>query len=221
MKKVEIIPTIVPDSFSDLVEKQLKLAQFTSAIHIDITDGVFAPDTTWLPTAEDSLPDAAAIFYESHLMVSEPQEIGTMFAKAGARRVIGHVEAFGDASAVEKAFNAWHSAGATEVGLGILFDTPLLAIEPYVSMCDSVLIMTIATIGKQGIPFDPRGIERVREMHKRFPDLTIAVDGGVSEENIAELVKAGASRLSVGSAISRAHEPRAVYNRLLELANTV
>jgi len=220
MKTREVIPTIVPETFADLSAKQSVLGAFAPALHIDVADGVFAPTQTWLPAGE-TLPEHNRIFHEAHLMVSEPHEVGLTFARAGAKRVVGHVEAFKSAEAVFSTFDAWRAAGASEVGLALLLDTPLATVEPYLARCDSITLMTIATIGRQGIPFDPRAVARVRELHEKHPELAIAVDGGVSESNIAELARAGASRFSVGSALAKADDPRAVYDRLLERANAI
>ena len=53
---------------------------------------------------------------------------------------------------------------------------------------------------------------------ERFPDTLISVDGGVSSDNIADLVRAGARRFGVGSAISKASDPAAAHKALLALA---
>ncbi|MEK7509423.1 MAG: hypothetical protein AAB605_01795 [Patescibacteria group bacterium] len=216
----EVIPTIVPESFADLIAKQSVLGAFASAIHIDVADGVFAPNMTWLPSGEE-LPDTGRIVYEAHLMVSTPLDVGLAFVRAGARRIIGHIEAFGSAETVFSAFDAWRAAGAREVGLALLLETSLKAIEPYLSRCDVVNMMTIATIGRQGIPFDARSIARIEQFHIMFPNVTIAVDGGENEEHIAQTGRAGATRFVVGSAIAQAADPRAVYSQLLERANAV
>ena len=215
----EVLPTIVPETFADLSGKVNTLRSFASNIHIDAVDGVFAPNTTWLPG--EKLPDAQDIFYEAHLMVSDPHTIGINFARAGARRIIGHVEAFVNADAVSAAFDAWRTAGATEVGLALLIDTPLTLIEPYITHVDVVHLMTIPTIGSQGMMFDERSFARIEELHRIHPSLTISVDGGIMHDLIPKLITAGATRLSIGSAIQNADDPAIVYKSLLEEANRV
>ncbi len=216
----EIIPTIVPESFADLSAKASVLSGFSQSLHIDAADGVFAPNLTWLPSGE-KLPDADRIFYEAHLMLSDPHQKGVDFAQAGAKRIIGHAEAFSGAEAVFAAFDAWHEAGAIETGMALLLDTPLEAIRPYLVRCDVAHVMTIGRIGTQGIPFDERSLIRIQELHRAYPSLMISVDGGENEESIVKTARAGARRFAVGSAFTAAADPRAVYTRLVETANAV
>ncbi len=216
--KREIVPTVVPASLEDVKKTREDYRSFATAIHVDAADGVFAANTTWMPGHGDMLPDANEIFYEAHMMVANPLAVGVAFARAGAMRIIGHLEAFQNAEKARETFMMWKQAGAKEVGIGILMTTSLDALAPYVSLCSSVTLMTIASIGVQGIPFDEKSIARVEEAHKRYPTLTLSVDGGVSPSNIKKLAHAGASRFSVGSAISKSDDAEKTYNTLLKLA---
>lgn len=220
---VEIIPTSVPRDANDLAVDAELIRTFATCIHIDIDDGVFAPHTTWPYHApgEFDAPDLSAahdLTIEMHLMVDEPHELGVAFAKAGAMRIIGHVEAFDQADDVLKALQAWKAAGAKEAGLGLLLQTPLDVVAPFVEHCDVVHLMTIATIGTQGIPYEPSAPERVAEFHARFPSTVISVDGGVGKGNIQALAAAGASQFGVGSAIRKSDDPKAAYAELKQLA---
>lgn len=218
MSMREIIPTIVPASFDD-VRSAAKRYSFARVIHIDVDDGRFVANTTWQPFEGEMLPTTAS--WDAHLMVSDTLESGIRYAKAGASRIIAHLEAFEEHAAIPALFEGWKAAGAREVGLAVKIDTSFESFVPYISLCDSVVLMTIARIGQQGSPFDPRGIERVRILHAQFPDLTIAADGGINESNIGDLARAGASRFYVGSAIATAHDPAGVYKRLLGIAEAV
>jgi ribulose-phosphate 3-epimerase len=211
---VEVVPTVVPDSLDDVARSRTAYAAFATALHVDAADGIFAPNKTWVPGPGELLPDAAGFMYEAHMMVATPLATGVAFARAGAKRIIGHIEAFQNAECAREAFAMWKGAGASEVGIGVLMKTPLEALVPYISICDSILFMTIASIGTQGIPFDPRGVERVAEFHKRYPHVLIAVDGGVNKDTAKALAKAGARRLSVGSAIQKSTDPAAMYKEL-------
>jgi ribulose-phosphate 3-epimerase len=214
-----IVPTVVPDTLSGIQETSDRYAPFANHFHIDATDGIFAPNTTWFPREDNKLPENFS--YEVHLMVSEPEQVGIVFAKAGAKTIIGHVEAFKTPENARRAFSLWRKAGAEKVGVAVLLQTPVQDIVMYSDDCDLVLMMTIARIGVQGIPFEESGIARVAELHAMKPAMEIAVDGGVSEKNIELLARAGASRFSVGSAISKSADPAATYQYLLSLANRV
>lgn len=229
----EVIPTnTCPKTLDELAARSLAFSAYAPVVHLDVSDNKFAPTQSWpffdgqwhelesMGVGPQKLPLAGSqLSYEVHLMIENPLSAGVAFARAGVDRIIAHVEAFRHADGALDAFKMWRLSGAREVGLAILMDTPLDTLRPFAGICDEFLVMTIATVGKQGIPFDERGIERVSELHKRHPDITIAADGGVSEHNILRLAKAGASRFCVGSAIEKQEDPASAYAALLAKAN--
>ncbi len=230
---IEIIPTnTCPASFAELRQRSELFAGFSKQVQLDIDDGVFAPELSWpylgeqwaeleaMAVSGKKLPCVDALAYEAHLMVEEPTRIGELLARVGCTRVIAHVEVFEGEISAREAFALWKAAGALEVGLAALIDTPLSALEPYVADCNVVQFMSIARLGKQGASFEPRIIARIAEFRERFPDTLISVDGGVSETNIQELVRAGARRFGVGSAITKAADPKAAYENLKTIAES-
>ena len=222
---IEIIPTHVPRDALDLADAARAISTYTDKIHIDIVDGTFAPNLTW-PFTEAGKYSAfdfwkiGALSVDVHLMVTQPQAIGIAFAQAGGKRILGHLEAFTGASDARNALNEWRKAGALEVGLGLLLQTPLDYIGSVISECDVVHLMTIASIGTQGIAYDEHAAARVEQFHRMYPGKVISVDGGIGESNIATLVRAGATRFGIGSAISRAPDPEVAFKRLKELAES-
>ena len=221
--RIEIIPTCVPLNEADLSLCARAVSSYSSRIHIDIVDGLFAPACTWPYSATGKfeafdLSGAADLQKEIHLMVKDPLAIGKQFARSGAFRIVGHVEAFSSANETQRALLTWRKDGAQEVGLGLLMGTSLDVIEPYIAMIDVVHLMTIAWIGTQGIPYEPRSVGRIAEFHARYPETSISIDGGVSESNIIDLVRAGAQRFGVGSAILKAKDPAASYAHLKRMA---
>ena len=230
---IEIVPTnTCPPDLAELSRRSAFFVGFSEWVQLDISDGMFTPERSWpyaegqwaeLETLSDDpskLPSAGNLKYETHLMVEEPRELGLRLAQAGIQRVIGHVEAFADEKEILEALGAWRSAGAQEVGLAVLLDTPLPVLEPMIPACDVVQVMSIATLGKQGAPYDVRAIARIQELHSKYPELTISVDGGVSTKNIAELTRAGARRFGVGSAITKSEDPKAAYEQLKSIAES-
>lgn len=216
MKEVIIIPTIVPDSLAGIKKTSEKYASFASFFQIDVADGVFASNTTWTPSEGDKLPDGFS--YEVHLMVTDPRSLGLAFAKAGAHTIIGHIEAFQSVENAKVSFEEWKNAGAHSVAIAVLLQTPLEVVEPYLPFVDFVLFMTIARIGVMGIPFEESSVERIAAFRSTHPNVQIAVDGGVSEKNIANLTRAGATRFGVGSAISKSLDPKNAYEKLKSAA---
>jgi len=229
---IEIIPTnTCPPDLAELSRRSKVFAGFSPWVQLDLDDGAFAPQLSW-PYREEQwgeleamignshvLPYSDTLNYEVHLMVEEPLRVGQLLTRAGARRIIAHVEAFADENEIRDALGSWRSAGA-EVGLAILIDTPFPVLEPLIGVCDVVQVMSIAILGAQGAAFEPRAIPRIMELHSNYPDLVIEVDGGVSEKNVADLVRAGARRFGVGSAITKAPDPKAAYEKLKSLAES-
>jgi pentose-5-phosphate-3-epimerase len=91
-------------------------------------------------------------------------------------------------------------------------------LEPYIPKIDYVQFMGIATIGKQGEPFDRRVIERVQSFRRRHPEIPVQVDGGVTSRTAPELLFAGVSRLIVGHALQEAKDIAAEYRSLTDMA---
>jgi len=215
MSTIEIIPTVVPASWDDVVQTA-KRYPFAKARHVDFADGIFAPNTTWLPEV-NGIYKIDGITLEAHLMVKEPKAAGESLASGGFERLIGHVEAISD---IGETFARWKAAGAREVGLGMLYQTAIEAIDRYVAQCDAVQMMSIASIGVQGIPYESEAPRRIAALHERYPELLIADDGGVGERNIEALAQAGVRRFCVGSALSKAMDPETMYKRLLSLVES-
>jgi len=215
---------------AQLTERSAWFVRFAKEIQIDVSDGIFAPPVSWpyeesqwgelehAAAAHTQLPHSDELFYEAHLMVGDPGPVGSLLAAVGCKRLLAHVETLKDVESVQAMFDAWKQAGAQEVGIAVLIDTPLDRLSPFIKLCDSVQLMSIARIGAQGEAFDERALSRVEELHARYPSLMVAVDGGISEANIEALVRAGANRLCVGSAISRADNPEVAYARMHERA---
>jgi len=214
----EIIPTVVPDGFDDVVAAKNRYGGFSPRLHVDCSDGRFAPKKTWLPLSGEKLPDASSLLYEAHLMVENPFSLGVAFARGGAKRIIGHVEAFHNAESAREAFEMWRRAGAEEVGVAVLFDTSLAEFAPYVRLADFVHLMTIAKIGEQGQPFEPTSLTRILGFHARFPDTIISVDGGEPVATVGDLARAGAERFCIGAALAKAKDPAKEYERLTKAA---
>ncbi len=225
-----ILPTnTCPPDLSELTRRTEEFSQFANEVQLDIADGVFAPVTSWpyqssqwqelesLVTRSENIPATETVAYEAHLMVQDPAELGVLLAKAGVKRILYHAESVPNNDAMHM-IARWKEAGAAEVGVALLIDTELETIDGVIESCDVVQLMSIAKIGAQGQPFDERALSRVEELHARHPDLMVAVDGGISESNVELLVRAGANRLCVGSAISNASDKSAAYQTLYERA---
>jgi ribulose-phosphate 3-epimerase len=215
----EIIPTVVPHEAAGVVAA-LSRYSFAQTLHIDFADGTLAPNTTWFPVSKDDLPKTETR-YEAHLMVADPLSFGIACARAGARRLIAHVESFAHVERAGEMFALWRAAGVEEIGCALNLLTPTSVCDSYAPLVDFVQLMTIEHIGEQGQPFDARAFSRVSALRARHPELAIAVDGGITKESILGLASAGATRFCVGAALAQAEDPASTYQELLAAANAV
>ncbi len=224
MAKIEIIPAVLPMTFSELEEKVDLIRGFVKTIQVDICDGQFVQNATWpyrkhddsfdkLLKEEIGLPAWEELNYEFDLMVNRPSEVIDNWVLAGATRLILHAESKGCNEEVTSSL-----AGRAEVGLALNEDTPVETISEYRESIQFVQLMGIANIGFQHQPFDDKVIGRIKEVRLKYPGLVISVDGGVSEANAQALIDAGADRLVIGSAIFNSENPMDAVEKFKHLA---
>lgn len=216
---VEIIPAIIPKSFSDLESKMELVSEIVPIIQIDVMDGVFVPEKSWPYILENDqnfadilketkdFPFWEELDFEIDLMVAYPERVWENWLIAGAKRIIIHVESTNDLGslirAMKKKLPSSDSLVYTEIGVAIGIDTPNEKIYDLISEVDFVQFMSIAKIGFQGEHFDERVLAKIADLRGKFPNVTISVDGGVNKESVPKLVAQGVNRLVIGSAIFR------------------
>lgn len=205
----EILPGILEKEWAPL-EERLQIAKpFAKAIHIDLLDGKFAPNTSYL----DPTPFAAykdTFLLELHMMVHEPIDYLQAFADAGFRRFIGHVEQMSDQAAfVSKA----QEFG--EAMLALDAKTPVDAITVPEIDLDGILVMTV-NAGFSHQQFMPECLEKVRRLSEKT-EIPLAVDGGINDTTIAQAFTAGATRFVSTNFIFVKGEPEVQFQTLQKL----
>ncbi len=231
MSKVEIVPAVVPQSLDDLHSVVERFKDVAKHVQVDVVDGHYARGKTWpyrdaatfakIVEQEKGLPFWESVDYEFDLMINNPVESVLQYVHAGASRIILHAGAQGALQALQSLVDLREEGGAFSIKAGVALGAHAQPddLEPFEAQFDFVQVMGVAKEGHQGEPFDQKALFLVERLHKRYPTLPIQVDGGVNEQNIQELVTAGATRLAVGSAIVKAEDPAAAYLRLVDLAN--
>lgn len=208
---IEIIPAIIAKDFKELKEKVERVEPYVKWVHLDAMDGNFVPNFTW-NKPEDLKYYDPGVFFEAHLMISEPEKYVEQWIDAGIKRIIFHFESTVSPYAVTK---LCHERGV-EVAVAINPDTPLSVIEPIFTQVDMVLIMGV-TPGFGGQEFKPEVLEKIKALRKRNPHLTIEVDGGMNPKTAKQVIEAGASMIVAGSYIFGSAE---VEKAIIELRNT-
>ena len=184
----KIAASILSADFADLAaDCRRLLVQGTDLLHFDVMDGHFVPNISFgapvLDCLHKALPD---VYYDVHLMISDPVKYAPDFAKAGANLITFHLEAVPDA--VAETIAAIRAAGC-RVGISIKPGTPAQAVYPYLDDLRTER--------------DRRGLHTLLE-----------VDGGVNTETGPQCAAAGADWLVTGSALFKAKDPAAVITTL-------
>lgn len=216
-----IVPAILPTSREDLEGKLALLLGVVSSVQIDVVDGDFAGPATWPYVNKSELfkerfedgsmiPYLGRFEFEIDLMVRNAEEVAGLWLAAGAQRLVVHTESTQKLPEIISDLEVKYghakdfAPGLISFGLSIGNDTDLSVLDPYMKHADYVQFMGIREIGKQGQPFDERVLARIREFRRKYPEMTIQVDGAVSLTTAPRLLDAGVDRLIVGSDLWRA-----------------
>lgn len=204
----EVIPAIIVKNFTQLQEKVSLVKEYVNVVQVDIVDGVFVHNTTWpyvgdqgelvaLVSEERGLPFWEEVDYEFHLMIEKPEEHIEEWIKAGASRIIVQYEAVKDMHAIIDQCRAVQ----VEVGIAIKPSTNISVLEPFIHQIDCIQCMGSDELGRHGAPLDLSVLEKIKTLREKYPEMNIAIDIGVHENTVRELMDAGVDTLVAGSAI--------------------
>lgn len=187
------MPAILEKTFEGVAEKCERLAGVSGRAQLDVADGVFVPEQTWNdPSRLSELPQGLA--FDVHLMVEKPEQLIVKWDQPNVFRITFHLSATYD---VLRTIKLIKETG-TQVGLALNVEQSVAAAYDVLSDVDLILIMG-TNPGAQGREFDPRVIDKVRELRQYSAEIAIGVDGGVSPLVAPSLLEAGATVLVSGS----------------------
>lgn len=230
---IEIIPAVLPKSFKDLQEHLARVRGAATTVQVDVVDGHFARNRTWpyrdessfkkIVKDEHGLPFWDELDFQFDLMIENPLDCVMDFVHAGASQIIVHARSAGSPGAVQKLVDLREYGGeyAVRAGVALLSEAQPEELEPFEAQFDFVQVMGIKRVGFQGEVFDQRAIYLVERLRRRYPQLVLQVDGGVTKENAHALAVAGANRLVVGHDIFEADDPVVELKALYTEANRV
>lgn len=199
--KTEIIPAILARNVTEVREKIKLIQSAADWVHLDVMDGVFVPNMTW-NNPDDLMHMRLPVKIEMHLMVANPEEVCLDWIRAGASRIIWHVEIKAD----HREIAADTRRRGVEAGIALNPETPVAAVEPLLPAIDMVLLMA-NTPGFGGQEFLGETLDRIAALRALWPEGTIGVDIGITPETAPRAVRAGANILIAGSAVFGSKDP--------------
>ena len=196
-------PSILAADFSALGEN-IKKAEEAGAtyLHLDVMDGSFVPSISFGMPVITSLRGKSSMVFDVHLMIDEPIRYLEDFAKAGADLITVHAES---CKHLHRTVTAVKELGK-KVGVALNPSTPLSVLEYVLPELDMVLIMSVNP-GFGGQKFIPSTMQKLRDLKEMIKSrgltIDIEVDGGVTMDNVSEIMEAGANVLVAGTSVFR------------------
>ncbi len=203
---IKIAPSILSADFSRLGDEVIAAEKAgADLVHVDVMDGQFVPNITIGPLVVKAVKKVASIPLDVHLMIADPDRYVRDFADSGADIITVHAEA---CVHLHRSIQNIKECGV-KAAVSLNPATPLSAIEIVLPYLDMVLIMSVNP-GFGGQTFIAEAIEKIKILKDMIRaknlQVDIEVDGGVKVDNVAEVHKAGADIVVMGSAFYKSKD---------------
>lgn len=184
--------------------------------HLDVMDGRFVPNISFgLPVIEQ-IRKATTKFCDVHLMILEPEHYAEAFKKAGADNLTVHLEA---CTHLHRNLQQIHALGM-QAGVALNPHTPVFLLEEVLADIDVVCLMSVNP-GFGGQQFIPQTLDKIKKLRRMIDEkglsTKIEIDGGVTLENAAQILAAGADVLVAGNTVFKSKDPKATIAQLKRL----
>ena len=201
---LKLAPSILSADFGHLAEDVKKIEEGgADYIHVDVMDGHFVPNISFGAPVMKCLNGKTGLPYDVHLMIENPDMYIDDFVTPQTEYITGHQEA---CVHLHRTIQNIKSKGV-KAGVSINPATPVSTLECILPDVDLVLIMSVNP-GFGGQKFIPGALEKVRELAEikraKNLDFVIEIDGGITLDNISEVMEAGVEMAVAGSAVFKA-----------------
>jgi ribulose-phosphate 3-epimerase len=206
-QRTVVAPSVLSANFAHMADA-IDLIERSGGdwVHLDVMDGAFVPNLTFGPKMVSDLRPLTKLPFDVHLMVERPQQLIPAFAEAGADIITFHYEAVVHSHRVLEQI---HGLGK-RAGISLVPSTNGQTLSELFPYLDLILIMTVNP-GFGGQEMIPECVEKVRYLadvrRAKGYRYRLAVDGGINEDTVAQVHRAGADVIVAGSAFFGADDP--------------
>lgn len=212
----KIFPSLMSANILELKKEIELLEPHCDGFHLDVMDLHFVPNLTWGPIVINAIAKVVTKELFVHLMVEEPEKVIEFLQLPENSVVAFHKISTAKPSSVIKNINkkGWRAS------LALGPDDPAEGVIPLIDQIHQVLVLSVRP-GSSGQEFIPQTLAKVqfldeyRKEHKLA--LRIAIDGGINEDNIVDVVKAGVDDIAIASAIFKADDQVQALKKLKKI----